>query len=98
MVHVSETLTVALHTLQGLKEQQEEYDGQHRRQLKFNSNSKRNFDFQLQLLRSLLSRSESNKARLQNEITLVSQSINQPKPYLATKFTDHLGLSWRSAA
>ncbi|KAL8909969.1 MAG: hypothetical protein Q9171_004735 [Xanthocarpia ochracea] len=70
MVHVSETLTVALQSLQGLKEQQEEFTGQHLQQIKSNSNSKRHFHFQLQLLQSLLSRSESNKARLQNEITL----------------------------
>ncbi|KAL8756772.1 MAG: hypothetical protein Q9184_004386 [Pyrenodesmia sp. 2 TL-2023] len=70
MVHVSETLTVALHSLQGLKEQQEEFAGQHLQQRKSNSNSKHNFHFQRQLLQSLLSRSESNKARLHNEITL----------------------------
>ena len=77
MVHVSEMLTVALHSLQGLEEQQEEFAGQHFQHMKSNSNSKYNFHFQRQLLQSLLSRSESNKARLQNEITLVSHSVKQ---------------------
>ncbi|KAL9017497.1 MAG: hypothetical protein Q9185_005163 [Variospora sp. 1 TL-2023] len=70
MIHVSETLTVALHSLQGLKTQQENFAGRYVEQVKSSSNSKSNFHFQLQLLGSLLSRSESNKARLQNEITL----------------------------
>ncbi len=77
MVHVSETLVVALQSLQGLKQQQEEFLGQHLQATKFTStNSKSNFHWQLQLLQSLLARSESNKARLQNEINLVSYRQN----------------------
>lgn len=73
MVHVSETLAVALHSLQGLKQQQEEFSGQYLQSMKsMSNNSKSNFNFQLHLLQSLLARSESNKARLQNEINLVS--------------------------
>lgn len=77
MVHVSETLTVALHSVQGLKTQQENFAGQYLQQMKSNSNAKSNLHFQLQLLQSLLSRSGSNKARLQNEITLVSRSVTE---------------------
>lgn len=98
MIHVSETLTVALHSLQGLKEQQEEFAGQHLQQTKSSNNSKRNLHFQRQLLQSLLSRSESNKARLQNEITLVSYSVMQVEQYLAGDLPDHLGFQRRSAA
>ena len=77
MVHVSETLVVALQSLQGLKQQQEVFSVQHLQATKFTStNSKRNFHLQLQLLQSLLARSESNKARLQNEINLVSYRQN----------------------
>ncbi|KAI4258646.1 MAG: hypothetical protein L6R42_004978 [Xanthoria sp. 1 TBL-2021] len=71
MIHVSETLAVALHSLQGLKQQQEEFSGQYLQSMKsMSNNSKSNFNFQLHLLQSLLARSESNKARLQNEINL----------------------------
>ena len=77
MVHVSETLVVAVQSLQGLKQQQEEFLVQHLEATKFTStNSKSNFHLQLQLLQSLLARSESNKARLQNEINLVSYPQN----------------------
>ena len=39
MVYVSETLTVALHSLQGLEEQQEEFTEQHFQHMKSNSKS-----------------------------------------------------------
>ncbi|KAL9040180.1 MAG: hypothetical protein Q9180_002071 [Flavoplaca navasiana] len=88
MVHVSETLTVALHSLQGLKEQQQEFAAQHLRRKKSNSNAKRNFNFQLQLLQSLLSRSESNKARLQNEITLAFHGESQRESKVQVRIAD----------
>ncbi|KAL8882576.1 MAG: hypothetical protein Q9198_000443 [Flavoplaca austrocitrina] len=88
MIHVSETLTVALHSLQGLKEQQQEFAGQHLRWKIFNNNAKRNFNFQLQLLQSLLSRSESNKARLQNEITLAFHGESQRESKVQVRIAD----------
>ncbi|KAL8669047.1 MAG: hypothetical protein Q9168_006347 [Polycauliona sp. 1 TL-2023] len=70
MVHVSETLAVALHSLQGLQVQQDEFAKRYLRGGKSKSKAKNNFHFQAQLLQSLMARSESNKARLQNEINL----------------------------
>ncbi|KAI4210861.1 MAG: hypothetical protein LQ349_009456, partial [Xanthoria aureola] len=71
MVHVSETLGVAVQSLQGLKQQQAEFSVQHLQATKLTStNSQSNFHLQLQLLQSLLARADSNKARLQNEINL----------------------------
>ncbi|KAI4226854.1 MAG: hypothetical protein L6R36_002841 [Xanthoria steineri] len=71
MVHVSETLVVAVQSLQGLKQQQAEFSVQHLQATKLTStNSQSNFHLQLQLLQSLLARADSNKARLQNEINL----------------------------
>jgi hypothetical protein len=70
-IHVSETLTVASQSVQDIQQQQ----------LAFmttlsQSNSPWNkiqsrFQFQLRIVQGFLSRAESNKARIQNEITLV---------------------------
>jgi hypothetical protein len=81
-LHVSETLSVAIQSLDAIQ--------QHHKQFHANSTldcSKSirgrwdkvgsRFEFQLDLLRSLLQRSEANNARIQNEITLVSLVYNR---------------------
>ncbi|OCK81526.1 purine and uridine phosphorylase [Lepidopterella palustris CBS 459.81] len=71
MIHVSETLAVALESVKDLQQQQQGFlagIGQGNRSWNKTYSS---FQFQLRILQSLLSRSESNKARLQNEIALV---------------------------
>lgn len=74
-IHVSETLDVAIENLSGMVRQ---YAARHENRAPDlaieKSTSTRTlqfFYFQLQTLRSLKARSDSNQARLQNEINLV---------------------------
>ncbi|KAF2179935.1 purine and uridine phosphorylase [Zopfia rhizophila CBS 207.26] len=72
-IHVSETLSVALESIKALQQQHQDYATQ-----RFQDNNRWNkirnqFQFQLRFLHGLLLRSESNKARIQNEITLVAR-------------------------
>lgn len=69
-IHVNETLSVALESIKTLQQQHQDYSAQH-----FQGHNRWNrihnqFHFQLRFLHGLLLRSESNKARIQNEITL----------------------------
>lgn len=71
MIHVNETLIVASKSIKGIEQQHLDFiTKQSYGECRWNRTQNR-FRFQLDLLQSLLSRSESNRARLQNEITLV---------------------------
>lgn len=70
-IHVSETLTVAVRSIKDLEQQHQEFRNLH---LRGTSPSLRNhspFRLLLRIMEGLLSRSESNKARIQNETQLV---------------------------
>jgi len=76
-VHVSETLNVALRSLDAIRQHHERF--RTNTDLVRGSNGRRRwdkvrsrFEFQLRFLQGLLQRSEANNARIQNEITLVS--------------------------
>ena len=71
MIHVSETLAVALESVEGLRKQQEDFMRKQSLGTSLWNSTQVHLQFQNRMLRSLLQRSESNKARLQNEITLV---------------------------
>ena len=71
MIHVSETLVVALESIEGLRKQQEDFIVKQYPCTSLWNSTQNHLQFQNRMLRSLLQRSESNKARLQNEITLV---------------------------
>lgn len=71
MIHVSETLAVASESIEGLRKQQEEFMVKQSRSMSLWNTTQDHLQFQTRIIRSLLLRSESNKARLQNEITLV---------------------------
>ena len=81
-MHVSETLNVALRSLDAMR--------QHRETLHASNDFVRNsnvrgrwdkvgsrYEFQLRFLQGLLERSEANNARIQNEITLVSLAFSR---------------------
>jgi hypothetical protein len=81
-VHVSETLRVAIRSLDAMQHHHETFHTNNdlargkiepRRWDKASSRS----EFQLQFLQGLLERSEANNARIQNEITLVSPVNNR---------------------
>lgn len=76
-MHVSETLSVAIRSLDAMQHHHEWFRAN--RDLGRSKNGCRGwdkvgsrFEFQLGLLQGLLQRSEANNARIQNEITLVS--------------------------
>ena len=71
MVHVSETLAVASESIEGLRKQQEDFNLKQSQSTSLWNSTQDRLQFQTRIIRSLLLRSESNKARLQNEITLV---------------------------
>ncbi|KAF2627577.1 purine and uridine phosphorylase [Macroventuria anomochaeta] len=84
-VHVSETLSVAIRSLDTMQH--------HHERFRANSDSGRNkhgrrrwdkvgsrFEFQLQFLQGLVERSEANNARIQNEITLFTIGWICPLP------------------
>jgi len=71
-IHVSETLATALDSVQGLKRQQRDFMTEHSQSSNSCNRIQDHFRFQLQMLQSLRSRSESNQARVHNEIALVS--------------------------
>ncbi|RYP21592.1 hypothetical protein DL767_009232 [Monosporascus sp. MG133] len=73
--HVSETLAVALGSVKGLQKQHLDFMASHDQN---NSPWRRNhspFQFPLRVLDALFLRSESNKARLQNETQLLDSKI-----------------------
>ena len=75
-VHVRETLSVAIRSLDAIRQHHERFRANARLP---SSNSKQGrwdkvgsrFEFQHRFLQGLLDRSEANNARIQNEITLV---------------------------
>lgn len=76
-MHVSETLSVAIRSLDAMQHHHERFRANS--DLAGSRNDCRGwdkvgsrFEFQLGLLQGLLQRSEANNARIQNEITLVS--------------------------
>ena len=71
MIHVSETLAVASQSVKGLQQQHQDFITKHLQSKSSWNRIQNRFQFQQQILQSLLSRSKSNNARLQNEITLV---------------------------
>ncbi|OCK73236.1 purine and uridine phosphorylase, partial [Lepidopterella palustris CBS 459.81] len=70
-IHVSETLVVASESVKDLQRQQRDFMAKQSLSNGTWSTAHDPFQFPLRILQSLLSRSESNQARLQNEITLV---------------------------
>ena len=93
MVHVSETLAVALESIEGLRKQQEVFTAKQSRCTSVWNSTQDHLQFQTQIIRSLLLRSESNKARLQNEITLVRCSYTFSNSYPDPKNLDSNRLS-----
>lgn len=77
MIHVSETLAVALESVEGLGKQQEHFMIKQSLCTSLWNSTQDHLQFQNRMLRSLLQRSESNKARLQNEITLAFNAAAQ---------------------
>lgn len=75
MIHVSETLAVAVESVEGLRKQQEDFIVKQSRCTSLWNSTQDHLQFQTQMLRSLFQRSQSNKARLRNEITLVRSSV-----------------------
>lgn len=71
MIHVSETLAVASESMEGLRKQHEDFVIKQSRSKTLWNSTQDHLQFQTRIFRSPLLRSESNKARLQNEITLV---------------------------
>lgn len=71
-IHVSETLTVALASVKDIEQQHQEFLVSHDQGGSSRRRGGSAIRFPLRILEALLSRSESNKARLQNEIQLVS--------------------------
>ena len=73
-IHVGETLTVALQSVKDLQQQHRDFMAVH---IQSNNSWQQNhspLQFPLRLLEGLFSRSESNKARLENETLLVSSN------------------------
>ena len=93
MVHVSETLAVASESMEGLRKQQEVFTAKQSRSTSVWNSTQDHLQFQTQIIRSLLLRSESNKARLQNEITLVRCSYTFLNGYPDPKNSDSNRLS-----
>ena len=93
MVHVSETLAVASESIEGLRKQQEIFTAKQSRSTSVWNSTQDHLQFQTQIIRSLLLRSESNKARLQNEITLVGCSYTFLNSYPDPKNLDSNRLS-----
>ena len=71
MIHVSETLAVASESMEKLNKQQQNFTVKQSRGTSLWDSTQEHLQFQTRIIRSLLLRSESNRARLQNEITLV---------------------------
>jgi hypothetical protein len=81
-VHVSETLNVAVRSLDAMQHHRERFHTAN--DLVRDSNACKRwdkvgsrFEFQLRFLEGLLQRSEANNARIQNEITLVSSAYKE---------------------
>lgn len=80
-MHVSETLKVAVRSLDAMQGHHERFRTSS--DLAGGNNGRRRwdkvgsrFEFQLRFLHGLLQRSEANNARIQNEITLVSRAYD----------------------
>ncbi|KPM43780.1 hypothetical protein AK830_g2809 [Neonectria ditissima] len=69
-IHVSETLAVAVQSVQDIHEQEQRFLSIQNTATNPWTRTQSRVQFPLRLLQSLLARSESNKARLQNETTL----------------------------
>lgn len=70
-IHVSETLTVAAESTESLLQQYEDFMAAYGQRNDFRRGASNPFRFPLQMIRGTYLRSESNKARIQNETTLV---------------------------
>ncbi|ERF72516.1 hypothetical protein EPUS_09294 [Endocarpon pusillum Z07020] len=77
VIHVCETLAVASECVKDLKQQQQDFMAAHPQNDISWSWAQSPFQFPLRMLQSLLSRSESNKARVHNEITLAFHTAAQ---------------------
>lgn len=76
-IHVSETLAVALESVKDIQHQHREFMAMHPQSSSTCQLFQSPFQFPLRLLDSLLSRSDSNKARLQNETLLAFHTAAQ---------------------
>ncbi|KAH7324465.1 hypothetical protein B0I35DRAFT_509206 [Stachybotrys elegans] len=76
-IHVSETLSVALRSLQDIQQQRRDFMATYAQTSSDWHSVHDPFQFQLRLVESILSRSSSNKERLQNEIQLAFHSAAQ---------------------
>ncbi|KAH7350407.1 hypothetical protein BKA66DRAFT_476291 [Pyrenochaeta sp. MPI-SDFR-AT-0127] len=76
-IHVSETLSVALESINALQMQHQDYAVQYSQDSNRWNKIYNQFQFQRRVLHGLLLRSESNKARIQNEITLAFNTAAQ---------------------
>jgi hypothetical protein len=86
-VHVSETLSVAIRSLNAMQHHHERFDANSDLARSKNGPTRwdkvgSRFEFQLGILQGLLQRSEANNARIQNEITLVSAIYDGQYPSL----------------
>ncbi|KAF7510282.1 hypothetical protein GJ744_006978 [Endocarpon pusillum] len=77
VIHVCETLVVASECVKDIKQQQQDFMAAHPQNDSSSSWAQSPFQFPLRMLQSLLSRSESNKARVHNEITLAFHTAAQ---------------------
>lgn len=92
MIYVSETLTVALECVKDLKQQQRDFMAAHSQNNSSWNQTQSPFQFPLRMLQGLLSQSESNKARVQNEITLVCYKWRTYSKYLDTEVVGQCSL------
>jgi hypothetical protein len=76
-IHVAEVLSVTIETTQGIQRQQKAVHGTLSSDLttSYQEQAQEYMSFQLQMLKSLKLRSDSNHERLKNEITLVINSL-----------------------
>lgn len=96
-IHVSETLGVATQTVKDFQRQYRDFTVAHSQS---NSVWRRNHDpfhFPLRVLDGLLSRSESNKARVQNETSLVRSNVSFFLPCNDELTRSPSGISYRFA-
>ena len=75
MIHVSETLAVALESVKALRKQQEDFLVKQSPWASLWNSTQYHLQFQHRMIRNLFLGSESSKARLQNEITLARYSV-----------------------
>jgi hypothetical protein len=96
-VHVSETLSVAIRSLDAMQHHHERFRANS--DLAGSKNGRRGwdkvgnrFEFQLGLLQGLLQRSEANNARIQNEITLVGPVYDLQYAFVSEAYETRLSM------